>query len=267
MIKIKVDNKGFSGYNGKFQFAFCTAPIKGVRYQITQLHSCRDYLHDSIKAQTHKEIANYTGHDYSYGKNRLIDMNKLRLIVTGSMRGDDKVVEAFKAGLYSGKRVINFYEKSIGLQNTRIFEVKYTGKKKCWLLIGPKEWMHNPYLLSLFTLILRVFTTTGKNVKLKTEEDIIKFYTTTAVNHISSNDKRLLNYTWNKGLLIMQNRDYLFKDLTTEVLFPEDRVWSTFHSQGGIYSLCKGTSYNVVISRRILKLYKDKNIAETLSDN
>lgn len=257
MIKINtstISNENIR-YNSKFQFAFCTAPINKERYQITNFQTCRDYLHDMIKVHINKSTGYDNGCGYTYNKSKPIDMKRIRLLVTGTSRGDS--FKRFKNGLYSGKRIINLYEKNSGLPSTRISEVKHLHKKRCWLLIGPSEWMNNPHLLSLFTFTLRIFTNIGNDVKLKTNENLLKFYNSILEKPpFISGDYNILKNTWDKGLSIMQNREALFRDVTLKMLFSNKTNWNSFHSEGGINSLCLGNSHNEIVNKRIRQLFQ-----------
>ena len=271
-LKVKVNSGTYGATdfynNNRIGFSFCTPVKKGVTQQCVSWKTCRDYMHDSLRCVVLNEDVESDSNGYYPGKNPPIDLKRIRMLVSASAKPLSSKKDwwyYFKKGVYFGKRIINFYEKTYGFKTqTRITEVKCDNRDNCWMLIGPAEWVNNPHLLSLFTLLLRVGSTIGKytldggklpvniDQKFNTNKDVLKVYKTIAnTDHIV--DRLIIDNCKNKLHILMEHRNDIFKNITPEELFPK-KVGYSFHSTGGINSLCSFNSSNKVINKKFKNL-------------
>jgi hypothetical protein len=257
--KIKIKKEYTNNYNdSKIYFSFVNKEMDQV---CLKFHLCRDYLHDAVRCHVHnKSTESFSNHQYYPGKNPPLDMENIRLVVTSFpnkntfkfLKVKEKVWwEDFKTGLYTGKRAINAFEEEMGLsKKSTVKQVKIdiSNIKKAWLLVGPGEWMRNPHLLSVYTFLLRVYITLGQEKHFETVEEVENGL----INNVTEINNKI-NYgnivcnCWNKLALILKNRDDIFPpEEDFKLLFPESPAYS-FHSSGGINSLCLSrTSVNSV---------------------
>lgn len=238
-------------YSRGVEYTFCTAPIKDNIYKITMLHTCKDYMHDIVRAHVNKGSG--TNHGYSYGINRPVDMNNTRILLKES--GIKNTPSEFKTGVFSGKRVINYYEKRYKMSSkTRLFRaINHEEPREYWMLIGPSEWVSNPYLLSLYLLIFRAFIENGKKFTFEDEMDIADYY-----KQIDTRDANILLNVADKIHVVLENRELLFKDLGINDLYPKDAYWYDFHATAGFHALCTNKSYNKKLRTRMNNLFKTK---------
>ena len=269
-VKVSTGEYGATDFygNDRISFSFCTPVKKGVTQQCVSWKTCRDYMQDSLRCAVLNENIESDSNGYYPGKNPPIDFKKIRMLVSSeakSLATEKDWWYYFKKGIYFGKRIINFYEKTYGFKTqTRITEVQCHNRNKCWMLIGPDEWVNNPHLLSLFTLLLRVGTAIGKSElngekmhvdigqKFNTNEEVLKVYKTiTSTNHIL--DRFIIDNCKDKLHVLMGHRNDIFKDITPEELFPKAAGYY-FHSTGGINSLCSFNSSNETVNKRFRNL-------------
>lgn len=252
-LKIKVDGAQASSSglysDGRIVYSLCTPTKSNMTQQCVSWKTCRDYVHDAIRCHVHQKCIESGSNGYYPGKNPPMDLKRVRMLVSAKPATVGSAVEwweNFKIGLYIGKRIINFYEREYGfLTQTRITEIYHPKMPRCWMLIGPAEWMNNPHLLSAFTLMLRVGTSHASrasklkkfksNYRFETNEDVAAFFK--FVLDTGVYDATILKNCKNNIHLLMAHRAEIFKDHDTKSLYTK-KIGYSFHSQGGIQSMC-----------------------------
>jgi len=241
---IVIDENGtVGGYgisDGTILFALCSNTEHG-RKQITPFFSCRDYINDSLYNY-------YNGKAVIYqpsGRRELLDTKKLRLLITGNHNGwGHEAIDTWRKNLYVAKHVINMYEKLAGFKTKSVLaEVTHSNKriKRCWQLVGPKEWMRYSHLTSMVTLIIRSIvrspTVLDTPDSLEKAEKMMATLRITCVPH--SDYTTYLPACLPLFSKLMSNFDKVFF-LSPEEVHKESNTSNaiSWHSRGGIYSLC-----------------------------
>lgn len=273
-------NSGY-GSTGNFRIAFATKVIGGKRYQLSREQTCRDYSHEFIREAflqlaSGKVTASGNGLGYYPFENKKMDTDKLRLLVFSSGNGvyksgakpivpknkdsyttrtpiiniDEKEVQK---RLYFGKRIINLYEGIFGWTKSKIVKAKHFKNNDCWHVMGPKEWMHNPHMLSLLTITLRVAVRYG-TFDFKTVDDIVENYK--KFTELYGADRGIIISMLDFLPVLINKRADVFDGFDKKDLFhmhPKGRLMG-FHSSGGISSLCSGCTGVKELNERVLRM-------------
>jgi len=233
-----VGNYGLSS-NQPILFALCSSPELG-RKQITPFFSCRDYINDVIHNYYNNKKYIYE----SLSGRELLDVNRLRLLVTCNFNNyDNAKLDMWQKNLYVGKHIINLYEELAGFKKkTVIAKVKHSQVcvKHCWQLVGPKEWMRYSHLVSMVTLILRcvIRNPTILNIpnSIGNAETMLRGLETSLGHHVDY-------YSYLPTCLpmfskLMRNFEKVFNLSPEEVHLITSESNESWHSRGGIFSLC-----------------------------
>ncbi len=247
LIHIKGVDSGPYSIKSKFiNYALVSSPKDGRR-QIHKLFSCRDYLHDVIRAYIHKGVQG-TGVSYINENSPPIDLERLRIMVT-SYFGEKEDVVSWKEKLFSAKRIINIYEEIAGFDSlTKITTATNKYHRHCWLFTGPKDWMRVPQALSMFTLILRLLAYT-EPAKVENIKDVNTFWEKLVNDRKYEKNYDVRSYLpncYDKFEMIMKNFDNIFTQPFAEA-YPITNNSVSFHSAGGIVSLCTNKTQNKVL--------------------
>ncbi len=251
-VKGHTNDEGGLYTNNNVQFALMSTPQGNKRVQATGFRTCRDWLHEAVRACIFKNDG-YAGINspncYTYEDDPPIDLNKLRLLIL-KRDANDK----WKERLFIAKRIINHYEEMASWGETSkittVHHEKY--KKKVWLITGPKEWMHTPNLLSMVTLIIRAVTVSNDPIKYKTNEELIDFW---KEGHFQ-NDNVYIRNSYEKFPTLMRRYSEIFT-LPIEKAYPNEHDDRDFHGSGGIYNLCAYTSHNSVFNTNLQKICEE----------
>lgn len=227
-----------NSYSTKFTsglaFALVSPPDQG-RKQTTHWATCREGLYNAVKTFLHEE----SGSAYVSG-NGGIDINKLRLLLHRDC-GTEQAAADFKGKLFSGKKILNIYEKVAGWVPSKITTVNHNDKNHVWLLTGPKEWMSSPHLLSMLCLIMRITTEYGP-FDVKNINEVQKLWQKLIKNGGNSDINTYLAASHNYFPVIVKHYKTLFTDIIKRAYSDPESVG--FRKGGGIHSLCKGESIN-----------------------
>lgn len=243
------------------QYAFVSSPKEG-RKQCHSFMACRDYIHEAIRSFLYKKDEALCTYFYNPNEQPPIDINALRLIVTKTFKTNtNNNIDKWKQKLFSAKAIINMYENMAGWKKSKIVTVNHTTKDNVWLLTGPKEWMSYPNLVSMVTLILRVGVSYGP-FKIKNASQLNKLWEDLI-------EKRRHNYCCDLNyikrcypffpILMKRYKDIFIKEIKD--VYPDKKV-SSFHSRGGIVSLCKFESYieEGDLDKRLKKIAKEEGV-------
>ena len=261
-MTIMVENlgyaKSYSGYLGATAIMFSIATKKDDKqYRTMDWGSCRDYINDAL-------ISNVNGRRTYAGAKKIrydIDFKKLRLLV--DYRSKDK-----KDAVFAAKRMINTYEEIAGFKEklmiSPVSDVRFPKlKPAACLLTGPEEWLKCSQLVSLITLVTRIFcgisSNIPKDISFSNIEEINEFWKKiiqtskgiTDINHYASNYRR-----WG---ILMENFAEVFDGLKTKDLYPEGYI-NDWHSSGGIVSLSNMQTQVKELDNRLKKLFGQTNV-------
>lgn len=130
-------NSGYSSPTMKFAVV---AIQGGERKQIIPAYTCREQFCNAIKGKSD------------------VDFERTRLLIVQ----DPKDFKTFRDKLFTGKRMINAYEREAKWAPlSKITTVKHSVYENAWLLTGPGEWMKTPQLMSTITFFMRLASVYG----------------------------------------------------------------------------------------------------------
>lgn len=243
----------------KFQFAFVSAPRTGNK-QCHPFVQCRDFLHDAVRVHITKGSCSIFGFTYRYGKNPPVDMRNMRMLVT-KFNMKDTERKTFEKKMLCAREVINHYETIAGWPKTKL---KYVGDEKranVWLFVGTGKWMKSPFLVSMYTLLIRLGDKYKTLNKFKDTKDLVSKLQTVS-KQCSDNDAGYLKSAYNKMHLIIAEADRMFlKDgKTIDPTYLDKNIQLTnFHNHCGIFSLCSNCSPKQTkhLEEKVRKLEKE----------
>lgn len=234
---LKISEASPTYYKKEFSMTF----ISEDNIQVHTPVSCRDYLHDIIRASINGKRLASDGHPYFPASTKVnICMDKLLLQLT--LSGQTKEKNSFGFGL----SVLNHIESNAGVKKTTGEMVYHKNNEASILLCGEDIYMKNPHLLSLVTLVMR-FCTLNEEFKYTRFGDLA-----TACKY-STKDSYCMGRCCDWLELILKKHINIFSDKTLGSLFPIE-AQETFHSSGGIVALCNENTYNGDVNKRIKKL-------------
>jgi len=242
----------------QIQFAFLTAPKDGSK-QCHPFVLCRDFLHDAVRCMIQKNSCGIYGFSYTYGKNPPIDMKRMRMLVTKKGM-PEKDAETFKERMKHGLKLINHYEGIAGWTKSKLVRIKDDKRPNVWLFDGPIGWMKSPFLVSMYTFLIRLGDKYETIADFKTTEELTSKLD--SVGKLPSkngdNDITYIKQCFNKMHLIMKNVDKLFlADGSAKVdpIFSDAKVsLNSFHNNCGIWNLCRSNSPNKELNKEIADL-------------
>lgn len=246
----------------QIQFAFLTSPEDGSK-QCHQFVLCRDFLHDAVRAEIQKNSAGIYGFHYAHGKNPPIDLHKMRMLVTKkAMKGAE--TETFERRMKHGLKLLNHYEKLAKWPRSTLEKVKDEKRPNIWLFIGPKQWMRSPYLVSMYTFLIRLGDKYETIANFKTTKELV-----TSLKKVgelqntsgSDNDIGYIKICYNKMHVVVQHADDLLftgKDGFDTIFYGTTNI-GTFHNNCGIWSLCSSISPDKALNENLVKKVKAAN--------
>lgn len=236
-----------------FGMVFSFAKIGDTIEQSHPWVKCRDFLHDAVRTALTGKKSSIYGFTYAKGVNPDIHTDKTVLLLSEPNITDPK---SFRKILNNGIRLINHYENLIGesLSTIRKVSGEPEGKHKhVWLIEGPKFWITAPYLISLYTLLLRLGPESIK-VTAK-EETMVKTFgeITSQKRDILTNDIKYLTTVGKYVGSVVRNHKKLteFNDVGFSKLYYEDISISSFHNYTGILSLCDMKTWSEQLNLKV----------------
>ena len=238
-------------------FAFMSSPKDGGRACHPWV-KCRDFMHDAVRAQITMGSCSIYGFNFLAGENPPIDLKKTRILVT-----KDKVSEMteaqFKNKMKAALALVNHFEKYAGVSLSKLIKVDPTGsnKENVFLFLGPVMWMQSPFLVSMYTFLIRLG---DKELTFKNPADLRKKFKALYDNNKKKasggdNDAGYLGASWNKLHIIIKNRNKLFpKENGVHDIFFKGYDINSFHNRGGIRSLATAYTPDENLNKHIREL-------------
>lgn len=237
-------------------FSFISSPENGSK----MCHGwvkCRDFLHDAVLSQLTNSSCSIYGFTFNPDINPIIDIRRMRMIVSkDGLKVDD--VDKFRTKMQSGLKLVNHFEQYARVSLSKLQELnpKGSNKESVFLFIGPRMWMTSPFLISMYSFLIRLG---DKNIEFETVEDLknqFKFlYDKYIDGKLTDNDANYLGSNWDKMHLIIKNRTKLFpkKNGMHDIFYAGFRTES-FHNSGGIRSLSLFQTPDIDLNNRIKEL-------------
>lgn len=247
-----------------FSFASSTPPQKELK-QCHEWVKCRDFLPDAVRSQITKKKCGIYGFSFDTEKNPSINLNKMRMLVTETNEKGDTPAK-FKKKIVSSLKLLNHFEKMANVVKTRVTQVNTADQSKyktIFLFVGPSMWLKSPFLVSMFSFLIRLG---DKEIKFENHSELEKKLKHIADDHsagkIMDNDASYLKNSWNKLELVIKNRSKIFhtKNRVHDV-YLRDYSISEFHNQSGLNSLVKCKTMDTELNTNMQKLI-EKNIQQ-----
>lgn len=214
--------------------------------------ACRDFLHDAIRGMLTRQPSSIYGFSYSHDKNPPLDLKHTRLLVSqkGLKCGDE-----FEEKLFNALKLVNHYEFLVGIELTKITKIisdLNKNYKYIWEVKGPKFWMNTPYLISMYTLLLRLGY---KNIKFDNKKELKEEFKRITKNPDDNNTRYLKKIYSKLEPIILKHKSIIDekRDGFSSLYFEETPIGS-FHHKSGIVSTCTGASWSTKLNERILSL-------------
>ena len=239
-------------------FTFVTEP-KGGHKACHEWAKCRDFLHDAVRSQLTGNSCSIFGFQFDPKTNPHIDTRKMRMLVSKHGLKKDEI-PAFRDKMVSALALINHFEKMAKISLTNLQEVNAKGSSKgaVFLFTGPRMWMSSPFLVSMYTFLLRLG---DKELKFKNAGELKKelkaLHEKSKKGRLQDNDASYLGASWNKMHEIIKNRAKLFpkKNGVHDIYWKTFSI-SSFHNNAGIRSLALGSTPDVDLNKRVKEIVK-----------
>lgn len=263
------------------QFAFLSPEKDGFK-QCHPFVLCRDFLHDAMRAHLNKNRWEIFGFEYEYGEYPPLDTSCIRVLVRRKIltsRPEDlrKInkplrdsIRKFKRDMDDSLQLLNYYEDMAGLPISTIDEIKDANKNPVFVFTGSPVWMTAPYLISLYTFLIRLgdkeFDFKDNSIE-KNYERLMGMYADNKYTHELDgkqkkfdNDISYLRKNWDKINIIMTRREKLFgKDEEFHKgYFDKSIPAESFHDRCGIYSLCCYRSPEENLNKKLKEMIDGK---------
>ncbi|RLD63283.1 MAG: hypothetical protein DRI84_09880 [Bacteroidetes bacterium] len=240
-------------------FAFVTSQKDGNK-MCHEWVKCRDFLHDGVRTQITGIPCEIYGYKFNTRTNPNIDLYKMRMLIT---KYESKIVTnvaAFSKKIVSSLALINHFEKQAKVSLTKVHKVdtKGSGKEVVFLFTGPAMWVRSPFLVSMYTFLIRLG---DKQIKFKDanslKKELKELNTKYTKGELLDNDAKYLGCLWDKLHIIIKNRAKLFtKKNKIHDIYSDDISINNFHNRCGIHSLAMGTTPNNELNKHIKEICK-----------
>ena len=217
----------------------------------TTMHKCREVFISNLQ--------------HNFFSRKLASPDRLVvMLVTNSTLMSEYAVK-------SGIRLLNMFEDSAGWPHTVMhghdtmkLHSKVSDHEKFHLIIGPKEWLVAPAMVSLFLLILR----TGRIKYVQDVENVDDYFK--VMQDVANSDQKELRilpdaefFTGKKGFLmktVFQNQEKVFSEITFDTHWQKSL---TSHGMitDGIENLVKCNAAVPALRARFVKFCRESNIS------
>lgn len=230
----------------EFKFSFVGSPDKnGISKQCHPWTKCRDFLPDAVRATIINKTFSIYGFNFNPVNNPALDLNIMRMLVYKSnLKLADKT--EFEDKMFFGINLLNHYEEIMKISPSVLYRTeKDYNDKPVYLFIGNGEWMRSPFLISLYTLLIRLG---DKKIVFKNNQELMDKYKVLITEHTSGkiydNDIGYLDSMWDILHIMLENRKMLtYSNKSMDPLFKDSLIDNNlFHNRTGIRSLSQATT-------------------------
>ena len=210
--------------------------------QCHEMIKCRDFLQDAVRAAVMKNSCSIYGFEFDSAKNPLPDTKRTRLLVT--QRGGIKDEDVFRNGL----KVVRAFERHFKIApKTKRFP---TNIKHHYLFEGSADWVSSPFMISLYSFLIRIGAKKLKFISYKTLVEELKAFETSKT---ADNDIRyIISSTVAKIEKLVENRESLrfIKDGVIQNLGEKVQI-SSFHNQSGVVAFCTTNTGDPELNKKL----------------
>jgi hypothetical protein len=239
-------------------FTFVSSPEKGSK-ACHEWVKCRDFLHDAVRSQITRTPCAIYGFTFSSEKNPKIDLKKMRMLISKNGFKEEDAV-GFAKKMQAGLALVNHFEDYAKVTLSKLEEMDPEGsnKKLVYMFTGPRMWMTSPFLISMYTFLIRLG---DKEIVFKNADDLKEKFKSLhdafKEGKLSDNDANYLGKSWDKLHVFIKNRTMLFpkKDGVHDVFHGTYNI-NSFHNYGGIWSLASCQTPDTDLNARVQELTK-----------
>lgn len=198
---------------------------------------CRDFLHDALRCQVTGKKDGIYGFNFDPEVNPPLDLKKMRMLVKRDPHSKEKnPSEVTKEAIYRALSIIRCIETKAGIKTLSKLHVT-DEDEDIYIFEGPRAWMGSPFMISLYTLLIRLG---AKKIEFDNVEELDAELKRLSDNEekSSDNDIRYLKVVQPYIHKIVENRKklkYVGKD--NKPLFFVDKGINIFHNYTGVVSL------------------------------
>ena len=240
-----------------FDMKFAFANISNEKIiQCHQWVKCRDFLHDVIRTMLTDKDSSIWGFKFKKNTNPDITMDSINFLISNKQMGSKDLSIVLDRSL----KLINYFENLVREDFSKIRRVQaddVNGYKYVWLISGPKFWLTTPYLISLYTFLIRLGK---KDIKFNNTKTLHKEFNRIIKTEKADNDIKYLKNVWDKLELIITNNKKLneFNKAGFSDMYFENTNITEFHNRSGIVSTCTANTWYDKLNEQICKIKEEK---------
>lgn len=236
------------------QFSFLSSPKAG-NMQCHQWVLCRDFLHDAVKAEVNKDTQGIYGFTFTGGKNPHIDLDKMRMLVRHK---NVKKAKDYQDRIDRALELVHRFEAIGKLKKSKVMWIeKADSSIPVWLFTGDREWIRSPFMVSLYSYLIRLGTYDKLIYTEKKSTSNILEDTVNKNPSATDNDIKYLRRHFDKLEKIMRYHKELFYDNgDLDERYTKKLNINTFHNQSGILNLCTQGSGDDDLNKRVAEILK-----------
>ena len=242
-------------------FSFVSSPSEDSK-QCHEWVKCRDFLHDAVRTQITGSQCFIFGFRFSKGTNPVVDLNKIRMLVSkNELKNNSADLASFGLKMRSSLKIIRCFEKLAGVKPSILKKVDTAGSSYAaiYMFIGDKIWMKSPFMLSLYTFLIRLG---DKELVFSTESELAE-----ALETLAKTSKPSGNGNDNDLTYLAACHKHLFTIIKRhEELFPSDKDGihdiytkaidiNSFHNSSGILSLTRKTTCDKELNHTLQEIF------------
>ncbi len=244
----------YQSVNMKFSFA---SEKDGVFTQCHKWVKCRDFLHDAVRTALTGNKSSIYG--FSFEKEVNPDLNLEGMTMLVSQKGLKKEDDLLPS-LHKSLKILNYYESIAKQPLSKLTKVEGDANSKykhVWAVEGPKLWMTAPYLVSMFTFLLRLGCKEVEFIDGETLKEALKSASTGKDEN--DNDVKYLTSVWDKLEILIANHSRIIdeKENGYSKLYFEPTGINSFHDKSGIVSTCNSNTWSTELNKSITKTLKE----------
>lgn len=243
-------------YKGYFYIhAFPERPGSNELICNGSLYGCREYFVMEYRRRIKASKHNFRGGRKAYA------------LVTFGINSNEEWVSDLQRCSEQSLYIVNSFEKAHGWPLTKLYVPKCTNRKmSAMFFVGPRKWTTSPYLLSIWTLAIRLGRggwLPKKLFELDHKELVTKLYNYSANSTAKHGDARQLKRTVKEWDLFMSLYEDLFSDQTRKYHWENNHVGRNYIIRAeGIIKLISGTTGYDELYDKYFKLREAKKLNE-----
>jgi len=244
-----------------YHFAFMTSPKDGDK-QACSWVKCRDFLQDAVAAYTAKSSCSIFGFRYKHGQHPPLDMSRTRMLVKKAQLNKSSAktdVDRFRKELKAGQALVNHYERLAGVSLSTMRKVS-DASVHVWRFRGPGFWMRSPFLISMYSFLIRIGDKVDIVDGFKDTPDLIKkLKKVSQMGHVGGDhDINYLGDCHDKMHLFIENLDDLiFGKGKLKLDKNYKHPTNSLHNYCGVHSLCRHVTPDETLNKKLKKLHQE----------